>query len=123
MLNRDGNHHSQIRPERIEAQTHRITTPPRKKCEPTWCQLRRALVVLVCLSSTFALTQDSPRSEGHPKVGLVLEGGGALGLAHIGVIQYLEEHHMTVKFAPIEYDLNYDKYLRKYLEALGFPVT
>ena len=98
MLNRDRNHHSQTRPERIEAQTHRITTPPRKKCEPTWCQLRRALVVLVCLSSTFALTQDSPRSEGHPKVGLVLEGGGALGLAHIGVIQYLEEHHIPVRY-------------------------
>ncbi len=30
---------------------------------------------------------------------------------------------MAVRFAPIEYDLNYDKYLRKYLEALGLPVT
>ena len=30
---------------------------------------------------------------------------------------------MVVKFAPIEYDLNYDKYLRKYLAALGLPVT
>jgi hypothetical protein len=30
---------------------------------------------------------------------------------------------MTVRFSPIEYDLNYDKYLRKYLEALGLPVT
>ncbi len=26
----------------------------------------------------------------------MLEGGGALGLAHIGVIQYLEEHHVPV---------------------------
>jgi len=31
-----------------------------------------------------------------PKIGLVLEGGGALGFAHIGVIQYLEEHHIPV---------------------------
>ncbi|WP_207231905.1 hypothetical protein [Edaphobacter modestus] len=28
----------------------------------------------------------------HPKLGLVLEGGGALGLAHIGVITWMEEH-------------------------------
>jgi NTE family protein len=50
------------------------------------------------LSSTFALAQDPQRSEGHSKVGLVLEGGGALGLAHIGVIQYLEEHHIPVSY-------------------------
>jgi NTE family protein len=31
-----------------------------------------------------------------PKVGLVLEGGGALGFAHIGVLKYLEEHHIPV---------------------------
>jgi NTE family protein len=33
-----------------------------------------------------------------PKVGLVLEGGGALGLAHIGVITWLEEHHIPVSY-------------------------
>jgi NTE family protein len=31
-------------------------------------------------------------------VGLVLEGGGALGLAHIGVIQWLEEHRIPVSY-------------------------
>ena len=40
-----------------------------------------------------------------------------------GPSKWLEDHHMAVRFAPIEYDLNYDKYLRKYLEALGLPVT
>jgi iron(III) transport system substrate-binding protein len=40
-----------------------------------------------------------------------------------GPSKYLEERHMTVRFSPIEYDLNYDQYLRKYLEALGLPVT
>ena len=40
-----------------------------------------------------------------------------------GPSKFLEERHMTVKFAPIEFDLNYDKYLRKYLDALGLPVT
>jgi NTE family protein len=31
-----------------------------------------------------------------PRVALVLEGGGALGFAHIGVIDYLEQHHIPV---------------------------
>lgn len=61
-------------------------------------QLRDFLTVfLVCLASTIGLTQESQSSE-HPKLALVLEGGGALGLAHIGVIQYLEEHHIPVSY-------------------------
>src|SRR6201997_5005616 len=35
---------------------------------------------------------------GHSSLGLVLEGGGALGLAHIGVIQWLEEHRIPVNY-------------------------
>lgn len=35
-------------------------------------------------------------ADGRPRIGLVLEGGGALGFAHIGVIQYLEENHVPV---------------------------
>ncbi|MGA2170619.1 MAG: patatin-like phospholipase family protein [Terracidiphilus sp.] len=31
-----------------------------------------------------------------PAIGLALEGGGALGLAHVGVIQWLEEHHIPI---------------------------
>jgi len=31
-----------------------------------------------------------------PRVGLVLEGGGALGLAHVGVIKWLEENRIPV---------------------------
>ncbi len=33
---------------------------------------------------------------GRAAVGVALEGGGALGLAHIGVLQWLEEHHVPV---------------------------
>lgn len=33
---------------------------------------------------------------GRPVIGLVLEGGGALGLAHIGVLEWLEEHRIPV---------------------------
>ena len=35
---------------------------------------------------------------GPKKIGLVLEGGGALGLAHIGVLQWLEEHRIPVSY-------------------------
>src|SRR5664279_132712 len=34
--------------------------------------------------------------EGRHVVGLALQGGGALGLAHIGVLQWLEDHHVPV---------------------------
>jgi NTE family protein len=30
------------------------------------------------------------------RIGLVLEGGGALGFAHIGVIEWMEAHHIPV---------------------------
>jgi NTE family protein len=33
-----------------------------------------------------------------PKVALVFEGGGALGFAHIGVIKWIEEHHIPVDY-------------------------
>lgn len=33
-----------------------------------------------------------------PKIGLVLEGGGALGLAHIGVLTWFEDHHIPVDY-------------------------
>ncbi len=52
------------------------------------------LVVVSCVSGFSQSTPAAPR----PKVGLVLEGGGALGLAHIGVIQWLEEHRIPVNY-------------------------
>ena len=62
-------------------------------------QLRAFLsVFLVCLSSIIGLTQESQSSEKQARLGLVLEGGGALGLAHIGIIQYLEEHRIPVRY-------------------------
>jgi NTE family protein len=45
-------------------------------------------------------TRPSPtRFSGEkPRIGLVLEGGGALGFAHIGVIEWMEEHHIPVEY-------------------------
>ena len=33
-----------------------------------------------------------------PKIGIALEGGGALGLAHIGVLQWFEDHHIPIDY-------------------------
>ena len=49
--------------------------------------------LLVCL---FAAAQE--KAAPRPKIALVLEGGGALGLAHVGVIQWLEENHVPVDY-------------------------
>jgi NTE family protein len=37
-------------------------------------------------------------AEDRPRVGLVLEGGGALGFAHIAVLEWLEEHHVPIDY-------------------------
>ncbi len=55
---------------------------------------------------------DSVRFKGNPAPG-----------ADTGPSRYLEDHHIQVKFSPLEFDLNYDTYLRKYLGAFGLPVT
>ncbi|ABI76839.1 phospholipase, patatin family [Hyphomonas neptunium ATCC 15444] len=52
----------------------------------------QALAVLSLLTfAAIASAQDAPESQpGRPKVALVLSGGGALGLSHVGAIQELE---------------------------------
>jgi len=65
------------------------------------CPLRKYFALfLLCITSVFCLAQElpPPRAGNRPTIGLVLEGGGALGLAHIGVIQYLEEHRIPVSY-------------------------
>ena len=57
--------------------------------------------VLLFIQAPPTLSQDVaavPVVHKRPTLGLVLEGGGALGLAHIGVIQWLEEHRIPVNY-------------------------
>ena len=42
-------------------------------------------------------SQHSPRVR-RPRIGVALEGGGALGFAHIGVLQWFEDHHIPVDY-------------------------
>ena len=43
-------------------------------------------------------TETKPASLARPKIGVALEGGGAMGLAHIGVLKWFEEHHIPVDY-------------------------
>ena len=47
-------------------------------------------------NSTVAAT--SVPQQRRPKIGVALEGGGAMGLAHIGVLKWFEEHHIPVDY-------------------------
>ncbi len=53
--------------------------------------------LIVAVPFVSGVCQSAPPPS-RAKVGLVLEGGGALGLAHIGVIQWLEEHRIPVNY-------------------------
>jgi len=64
--------------------------------------------VVLLLSSWCVFAQENPtpapppeptQTPAHrPTIGLVLEGGGALGLAHVGVLRWFEEHHIPVDY-------------------------
>ena len=60
------------------------------------------LLFILCAlaATTYGQSQDPPKHDkkDRPKLGLVLEGGGALGLAHIGVITWMEEHRIPVSY-------------------------
>ena len=42
--------------------------------------------------------EPKPSAARTPRIGLALEGGGALGEAHIGVLKWFEEHHIPVDY-------------------------
>lgn len=53
-----------------------------------------ALLFLLIFSVSVALSQEQKK----PKIGLVLSGGGAKGLAHIGVLKVLEEQGIEISY-------------------------
>jgi NTE family protein len=59
-----------------------------------------SFLLCVLAATTYGQSQDPPKHDrkDRPKLGLVLEGGGALGLAHIGVITWMEEHRIPVSY-------------------------
>ncbi len=78
--------------------------------------MRHVFLLLLLALSVFSLSQEAPKASepspatpatlggktatvaARPRVGVALEGGGALGLAHIGVLQWFEDHHIPVDY-------------------------
>ena len=58
------------------------------------------LLSCILLTTSIGAPQEAtkPAPTGRPKLGVVLEGGGALGLAHIGVLQWMEENRIPVSY-------------------------
>jgi NTE family protein len=75
--------------------------------------IRTAVFLVISLLATAVAAQPSPQQTvqptarqqsplpavvpaNRPAIGLALEGGGALGLAHVGIIQWFEDHHIPI---------------------------
>ena len=54
------------------------------------------LAAFLAASSAAAQEAVAQRSSPRPKIALVLSGGGARGLAHVGVMEWFEEHRIPV---------------------------
>ena len=74
---------------------------------PAWTRRYAAAVAAVLLALASATASDAdaqtaptaqPASIGRPRIGLVLSGGGARGLSHIGVLKVLEEMRIPVDY-------------------------
>jgi NTE family protein len=50
------------------------------------------------MSPLIALAQSVPQVPKRLTIGVALEGGGALGLAHIGVLRWFEQHHIPIDY-------------------------
>ena len=64
-------------------------------------RLRLTLVftsIVLMLSVVSAAGQEQTSKPKRQTVGLALQGGGALGLAHVGVITWMEEHHIPIDY-------------------------
>src|SRR5207302_8495830 len=59
---------------------------------------RIVFILLLLLWSGASRAQQNAAPRVRPKIGVALEGGGAMGLAHIGVLKWFEEHHIPVDY-------------------------
>lgn len=63
----------------------------------------KVLPIYLCMAmmtvpTTAEAQQPVVKPASRPRVALVFEGGGALGFAHIGVIEWIEAHHIPVDY-------------------------
>src|SRR5271167_1162144 len=69
-----------------------------RRIAKSMCSTAGLLAGVMLFSSLPGFAAEATPAKKYPKVGLVLEGGGALGLAHIGVLLWLEEHHIPASY-------------------------
>jgi NTE family protein len=62
------------------------------------CMRRLVFILLLLLLPVATRAQQDATPRPRPKIGVALEGGGAMGLAHIGVLKWFEEHHIPVDY-------------------------
>ncbi len=58
--------------------------------------MRPFLSILVLIASV--LTAAEPPQPVRKRVGVTFSGGSALGLAHVGIVAWLEEHHVPISY-------------------------
>jgi len=61
-------------------------------------RFRRALVWCWLLAWVPFASGWSQQASQRPKIGVALQGGGAKGLAHVGVLQWFEDHHIPIDY-------------------------
>jgi NTE family protein len=78
---------------------NRIRTSESTRRRPYFRSLRIGLALLTLIASPLiTVAQTGPQAPKRPTVGVALEGGGALGLAHIGVLRWFEQHHIPIDY-------------------------
>jgi NTE family protein len=61
-------------------------------------QQKGALITPPTQTPAAAISVAKTAPQHRPRIGVALEGGGAMGLAHIGVLKWFEEHHIPVDY-------------------------
>ena len=61
----------------------------------SWFNFLRFIVFSLLFN---VLVQNSNAQDDRPKIGVVLSGGGASGLAHIGFLRALEENNIPIDY-------------------------
>ena len=69
-----------------------------KNVTARWITLITCTILVATTSSLLAQPQLVSTESERPKIGLVLGGGGAKGLAHVGVIKVLEEQRIPIDY-------------------------
>ncbi|HSI59650.1 MAG TPA: patatin-like phospholipase family protein, partial [Ideonella sp.] len=63
---------------------------------PAWLALAAGLALAQPAAGVIDPPAPIPADGPRPRIGLVLSGGGARGLAHVGVLKVLEREHVPI---------------------------